>query len=382
MPLGADDLDKVMGDIAFRFTAASATSSSTWRAGPTTKKKAEGDRHPKPDPPKPGEVVYADAAKILCRRWNWRQDVRSLVTPLTTRAVVLTIQAERRGRSQCHRRRPLRHAGPLHQRRHNRHHRRPHAAVCRTSTRSDRAGVPGLHQLAPSLLKTRRPRPCGGRHAAPGAAKTRWTGGGACRRRPARSSGRPWSRGRGCRPAAARPQVITSRLGGGDLAIDAGDNVGFPLLVSHHCPPGTARADVHACIPASGSPPGPTNRPGSSGSVQAANNLLRRRLEDPLNDQRAILGAALAAPGGRRSHRKRQPRPFSLFSIRVLLGEQRIETVERPLARRHDTPSPSHPPRSDRLRGGSGRRATGARPAVRSGPPARGREDAWRWRAC
>ena len=37
-------------------------------------------------------MVYADAAKILCRRWNWRQDVRSLVTPLTTRAVV-TVQS-------------------------------------------------------------------------------------------------------------------------------------------------------------------------------------------------------------------------------------------------------------------------------------------------
>jgi len=36
-------------------------------------------------------VVYADAEKILCRRWNWRQDVRSLVTPLTARAVV-TVQ--------------------------------------------------------------------------------------------------------------------------------------------------------------------------------------------------------------------------------------------------------------------------------------------------
>ena len=37
-------------------------------------------------------MVYADDEKILCRRWNWRQDVRSLVTPLTTRAVI-TIQA-------------------------------------------------------------------------------------------------------------------------------------------------------------------------------------------------------------------------------------------------------------------------------------------------
>jgi len=40
------------------------------------------------DPPKDGEVIYADREKVLCRRWNWRQDARSLVTPATTRAVV------------------------------------------------------------------------------------------------------------------------------------------------------------------------------------------------------------------------------------------------------------------------------------------------------
>ena len=48
------------------------------------------------DPPKPGEVVYADAAKVLCRRWNWRQDARSAVTP-ATRRVVLTAQSNGAG---------------------------------------------------------------------------------------------------------------------------------------------------------------------------------------------------------------------------------------------------------------------------------------------
>ena len=48
------------------------------------------------DPPKEGEVVYADAEKVLCRRWNWRQDARSLVTPETRRAVV-TLQANGEG---------------------------------------------------------------------------------------------------------------------------------------------------------------------------------------------------------------------------------------------------------------------------------------------
>jgi DNA/RNA-binding domain of Phe-tRNA-synthetase-like protein len=79
-PLGADDLDKVEGDIAFRY---SQPADSFLDMG------AEGETN---DPPKPGEVVYADAQKVLCRRWNWRQDARSLVGLETKRAVV-TVQA-------------------------------------------------------------------------------------------------------------------------------------------------------------------------------------------------------------------------------------------------------------------------------------------------
>ena len=85
MPLGADDLDKVVGDIAFRYS----------RVGDQFLDMASGaddEAASTADPPKPGEVVYADGEKILCRRWNWRQDIRSLVTPLTGRAVV-TIQS-------------------------------------------------------------------------------------------------------------------------------------------------------------------------------------------------------------------------------------------------------------------------------------------------
>lgn len=81
MPAGADDLDKVSGDIAFRYA----------RPGDSFLDMAGGDG-PAEDPPKQGEVVYADEDKVLCRRWNWRQDARSLVTPATRRAVV-TVQA-------------------------------------------------------------------------------------------------------------------------------------------------------------------------------------------------------------------------------------------------------------------------------------------------
>src|SRR5262249_55648319 len=80
MPLGADDLDKVVGDLAFRYS----------RLGDQFLDMA-GSEGEETDPPKEGEIVYADEEKILCRRWNWRPDMRSLVTPLTRRAVV-TIQ--------------------------------------------------------------------------------------------------------------------------------------------------------------------------------------------------------------------------------------------------------------------------------------------------
>lgn len=90
LPLGADDLDRVEGDLTFRYA----------RAGDSFLDMASGEAEggaPVEDPPKDGEVVYADAAKVLCRRWNWRQDGRSLVTPQTRRAIV-TLQQNGEGR--------------------------------------------------------------------------------------------------------------------------------------------------------------------------------------------------------------------------------------------------------------------------------------------
>jgi DNA/RNA-binding domain of Phe-tRNA-synthetase-like protein len=79
LPLGADDLARVTPPLAFRYA----------REGDSFVDMAEeGDA---PEAPKAGEVVYADAAHVLCRRWNWRQDARSLITPVTQRAVV-TVQ--------------------------------------------------------------------------------------------------------------------------------------------------------------------------------------------------------------------------------------------------------------------------------------------------
>jgi DNA/RNA-binding domain of Phe-tRNA-synthetase-like protein len=79
MPIGADDLDHVTPPLAFRY------------ARPTDTFVALGDPASTPDPPQAGEVVFGDAEKCLCRRWNWYQDGRSAIGPRTTRAV-LTVQ--------------------------------------------------------------------------------------------------------------------------------------------------------------------------------------------------------------------------------------------------------------------------------------------------
>jgi DNA/RNA-binding domain of Phe-tRNA-synthetase-like protein len=84
--LGCDDLDRVQGDLAFRFS----------RPGDSFIDMGAAEGEDPNDPPKPGEVVYADAEKMLCRRWNWRQDARSAVTP-ATRRVVLTAQSNGAG---------------------------------------------------------------------------------------------------------------------------------------------------------------------------------------------------------------------------------------------------------------------------------------------
>ena len=84
--LGCDDLDKLCGDLAFRYA----------RAGDTFLDMGAAAGEDPNDPPKAGEVVYADEAHVLCRRWNWRQDARSAITP-ATRRVVLTAQSNGAG---------------------------------------------------------------------------------------------------------------------------------------------------------------------------------------------------------------------------------------------------------------------------------------------
>jgi DNA/RNA-binding domain of Phe-tRNA-synthetase-like protein len=80
LPAGADDLDQVRGDLSFRY----ARPGDSFHDMGALNEAGE----PLADPPKAGEVVYADGEKVLCRRWNWRQDARSMIRQDTRRAVV------------------------------------------------------------------------------------------------------------------------------------------------------------------------------------------------------------------------------------------------------------------------------------------------------
>lgn len=86
MCCGADDRDKIQPPLAFRFA----------RADDSFVDMGASDGADANDPPKEGEVVYADARHVLCRRWNWRQDSRTGISSRTTR-VIATIQANGHG---------------------------------------------------------------------------------------------------------------------------------------------------------------------------------------------------------------------------------------------------------------------------------------------
>lgn len=80
MPAGADDLDRIEPPLAFRFSKKDDSFI------------ALGDTDAQNDPPKTGEVVYADQRHVLCRRWNWYQDDRT-ATSAATRNAVITVQS-------------------------------------------------------------------------------------------------------------------------------------------------------------------------------------------------------------------------------------------------------------------------------------------------
>jgi DNA/RNA-binding domain of Phe-tRNA-synthetase-like protein len=73
VPVGGEDIDRVVGTVRLRF----AGDDEVFDGG---------------DPPKPGEVVWADEEGVTCRRWNWRQCVRTRITP-ASRNVVFLLEA-------------------------------------------------------------------------------------------------------------------------------------------------------------------------------------------------------------------------------------------------------------------------------------------------
>ncbi len=75
LPVGAEDLDRIEGDIALTF--ANGTEQGITLGSKETETCYDG------------EVVYRDEQGFICRRWNWREADRTKIEPTTSRAVVI-----------------------------------------------------------------------------------------------------------------------------------------------------------------------------------------------------------------------------------------------------------------------------------------------------
>jgi lysyl-tRNA synthetase class 2 len=74
VPCGGDDLEAAQGDLTLRL----ATGEERWVP-------LGGEAASSPDP---GEAIYVDAEKVLCRRWNWRQGDATKILPSTRHALL------------------------------------------------------------------------------------------------------------------------------------------------------------------------------------------------------------------------------------------------------------------------------------------------------
>jgi lysyl-tRNA synthetase class 2 len=74
VPSGGDDLDLVDGDL--RLTLAKGDEPFLPLGADTVEN------------PLPGEVIYVDNSKVMCRRWNWRQSAQTSLFPTTTRVAI------------------------------------------------------------------------------------------------------------------------------------------------------------------------------------------------------------------------------------------------------------------------------------------------------
>lgn len=74
LPVGGEDLDRLTSDLTLAF-ADGTEPFDVVQGGEVTI-----------EHPEPGEVVWADSTGVTCRRWNWRQGVRTRLTPDTRNA--------------------------------------------------------------------------------------------------------------------------------------------------------------------------------------------------------------------------------------------------------------------------------------------------------
>jgi DNA/RNA-binding domain of Phe-tRNA-synthetase-like protein len=75
LPVGGEDLDRYAGPARLVRAAGDEDFDTT------------ADGQPAVEHPDPGEVVWRDDRGVTCRRWNWRQCVRTRITHTTTTAM-------------------------------------------------------------------------------------------------------------------------------------------------------------------------------------------------------------------------------------------------------------------------------------------------------
>ena len=74
VPSGGDDLDRVDGKLCLTLANGGE---------PFTPLNSDVVKYPAP-----GEVIYVDNSKVMCRRWNWRQGDQTKITPATTNVAI------------------------------------------------------------------------------------------------------------------------------------------------------------------------------------------------------------------------------------------------------------------------------------------------------
>jgi DNA/RNA-binding domain of Phe-tRNA-synthetase-like protein len=85
LPCGGEDIDSIQGDMVLTLAQGGE---SFLGLGDETE-----------DPALPGEVVYKDDLGIVCRCWNWRDGVRTMLTEKTVNAVLImeSVDPQRHG---------------------------------------------------------------------------------------------------------------------------------------------------------------------------------------------------------------------------------------------------------------------------------------------